>query len=236
LDREAVSFQTTRVHYGIWRWKLERESSNRLVKLWMEIEASGLDNDAKVELANVAWALASFERAYDVLVEDIVRAERAKNVGVPPVMKLLTGPYEDSLEYLLGMSLWMDLGDVLVAYRTIAERFGHLRRPARRKRIPIVVADIEREIGILKARTLPELSPEPVTKLANSILHETWHPNGPRTLAFELYWKGTHGESLDFAVADFRGSLKALVEQTLRQTYEFVLDVLQRHTATSQSS
>jgi hypothetical protein len=89
------------------------------------------------------------------------------------------------------MSLWMDLADVLVSYRTIVERFGHLRRAPRRKRISIDVFDIDREIGILRSRALPELSAERVTILANRLLHETWHPGGTRTLGFELYWKGT---------------------------------------------
>jgi hypothetical protein len=70
-----------------------------------------------------------FIRAYDGLLEDIVRAERARNVGVPAVMKVFTGPYPDSLDYMIAMSLWMDLGDVLVAYRTIMDRLGHLRTP-----------------------------------------------------------------------------------------------------------
>ena len=29
-----MSFETIREYYGIWRWKIERQSSNRLVKLW----------------------------------------------------------------------------------------------------------------------------------------------------------------------------------------------------------
>jgi hypothetical protein len=202
--------------------------------LWAEISASSLDDDTKVELVNVAWALAAFEKAYNVLFEDIMRAERARNVGVPPMMKFLTGPYEDSLDYLVGMSLWMDLADVFVSYRTIVERFGHLRRPARGKRIPMVVADIEREIETLEARRLPELSTAPVMELANTVLHETWHPGRARTLAFELYWKGTDPETLDFTEADFRGSLDALVEETLTQVHEFILAVPRRQDALDQ--
>ncbi len=229
MDEETVSLQTVREHYGIWRWKIERESSNKIVKIWAEIAASSIDNGTKTELANVAWALASFEKAYDVLVEDIVRAEGARNTGVPPVMKFFTGPYEDSLDYLIGMSLWMDLADVLVSYRTIVERFGHLKRPARRKKIPMIVTDIEREIQTLEARRLPELSTKPATALADTVLHETWHPSGAHTLNFELYWKGTEPKTLDFTNGDFRGSLDALVANTLKQVNEFILAVLQRH-------
>lgn len=142
-------------------------------------------------------------------------------------MSFLTGPYEGSLDYLLGMSLWMDLGDVLISYRTIVERFGHLRRPARRRRLPMAVTEVERQIGILEAKQLPELSGEPITKLADRILHETWHPNASQALGFQLYWTDTDPKSLDFSEGDFKGSLKALVEGTLRQVYEFILAALQ---------
>jgi hypothetical protein len=97
VSESRVSTETLREHYGIWRWRIERDSSNRLVQLWVKIGASNLDNDTKVDLVNVAWALASFERAYDVLVADMGRAEHAHNVGVPAVMSFLTGPYEGSL-------------------------------------------------------------------------------------------------------------------------------------------
>jgi hypothetical protein len=227
MSESSVSFETLQEYYGIWRWRIERDSSNRLVQLWARIGASSLDNDTKIGLANVAWALASFERAHDVLVADIARAEHAHNAGVPAVMSFLTGPYEGSLDYLLGMSLWMDLGDVLISYRTIVERFGHLRRPARRQRLPMAVTEVERQIGILDAKQLPELSGEPITKLADRILHETWHPHASQALGFQLYWKDTDPKSLDFAEGDFKGSLKALVESTLGQVYEFILAALQ---------
>ena len=54
MDAEMVSSQTLREHYGFWRWRLERESSNRLVELWADIGSSSLDHAAKVSLANVA--------------------------------------------------------------------------------------------------------------------------------------------------------------------------------------
>ena len=78
MDEETVSLQTVREHYGIWRWKIERESSNKIVKIWAEIAASSIDNGTKTELANVAWALVfcknvSFSlRAFDA-GEDLVR-------------------------------------------------------------------------------------------------------------------------------------------------------------------
>jgi hypothetical protein len=227
VDAGRVRFETIREHYGIWRWKIERQSSNRLVTLWTQIGSSSLDDAAKVSLANVAWALASFERSYGVLVEDIVRAERARNVGVPAVMKVLTGPYQDSLDYLLAMSLWMDLGDVLVAYRTIMDRFGHLRNAARGKSPAWPKADVDRELAILEARRIPELSIDSMRDLAAAILHLTWHPNKDATLAVQLYWKGDEPMTLDFAEGDLRGRLNTLVEETLEQVCEFILAVLQ---------
>ena len=176
---------------------------------------------------NVAWALASFERSYDVLVEDIVRAETARNVRVPAVMKVLTGPHPDSLDYLIGMSLWMDLGDVLVAYRTIMDRFGHLRTTARGKSPALPKADVDRELTTLEARRLPELSSDSMRDLAGAILHLTWHPNKEPTLTFQLYWKGYDPKTLDFAEGDLRGRLNTLVEETLKRVYEFILAVLQ---------
>jgi hypothetical protein len=233
MDAEMVSFETVQHHYGIWRWRIELESSNRLVRVWSEIDASGLADDTKVRLANVAWAVAAFERAYDVLLADIVRAEQARNVGVPPVMAFLSGPYGSSLEYLLGMSLWMDLGDVLVAYRTIAKRLERLRERqiARRSATPWSAADIDREIRILEARTLPELSTEPMTILAGTILHDTWDPSKGLTLAFRLYWKGSNPAALDFAEGDFRGALATLFDETVEQVGGFIRGALERHAA-----
>jgi hypothetical protein len=92
VDSEMVSTQTLREHYGFWRWQVERASSSRLVGLWAKIGSASLDHAAKVSLANVAWALASFERSYDILGEDIVRAERARNEGVPTPIAVLSGP------------------------------------------------------------------------------------------------------------------------------------------------
>jgi hypothetical protein len=226
VDSETVSTQTLREHYGFWRWQVERASSNRLVKLWAGIGSSSLDHAAKVSLANVAWALAAFERSYDILREDIVRAERARNEGVPTPMAVLSGPYQDSLDYSIGMPLWIELGDVLVAYRTIMDRFRRLRAPARRKNPAWAGAHVERELAILEARRLPELSTDSMRVLADTILHLTWHPNKDSSLAFQLYWKGTDPETLDFAEGDLRGSLNALVEETLRQVYEFIQAVL----------
>ena len=238
MDAETVRLATVRDHYGVWRWRIERDSSNRLVNAWAEIDAAGLADDTKVRLANVAWAAAAFERTYDVLLADILRAEQARNVGVPAVMALLTGPYEHSLDYLLGMSLWMDLGDVLVAYRTIADRLKRLKegRIVRRSATPWSAGDVDREVRILQDRRLPDLSSEPVTILAGTILHDTWDPRVGLTVAFQLYWKGSDPQTLDFAEGDFRDALATLVDETVKQVNEFMSGALGRHAAANRAA
>lgn len=233
MDAEMVSFETVQEHYGIWRWRVEKDSSNQLVELWSKIDASGLADDTKVRMANVAWALAAFERAYDVLLADIVRAEKARNEGVPPVMAMLTGPYEGSLDYLLGMGLWMDLGDVFVAYRTVAKRLGRLgeRRIARRSATPWSAADVDREVRAFQDRRLPELGADPVTVMAGTILHNTWDPSVELSLAFRIYWKNSNPETLDFAEGDFREALAKLVDETVEQVRGFIAGMLERHAA-----
>ncbi len=54
---ETVSTETLQQHYGWWRWRIERDSSNRLVRLWALIGDSSLPDDTKVRLADVAWAM-----------------------------------------------------------------------------------------------------------------------------------------------------------------------------------
>ena len=88
----------------------------------MRISASTtLDDKAKVGLTDLAWSTAAFERSYRVLMEDILRAERVRNDGAPAIMVHFTGPYEQSLLYLVTTSLWMDLGEFLTAFRTIPQ-------------------------------------------------------------------------------------------------------------------
>ena len=120
-------------------------------------------------------------------------------------MAVLSGPCQDSLDYLIGMSLWMDLGDVLVAYRTIMDRFRHLRTTARRQSPPWPKADVYRELATLEARRPPELSTDSMRALAARIAHLTWHPNRNSALDFQLDWKATDPETLDLAAGDLRG-------------------------------
>jgi hypothetical protein len=159
---EDVSTGTLQDHYQVWRWRLELESSRRFVELWKKIGASNLGDSEKLILVDVAWALASFERGYDLLIADIARAERARNQGVPAVMDVLTGPYKDSLDYLIAASLWMDLGDVLVWYRAIVDRLGHLIGSARKGRVLVTESEIRHQLNVLNGRKLPELSSKSV--------------------------------------------------------------------------
>jgi hypothetical protein len=236
MNADVVSFKTVMEHYGIWRWRIELEPSNRLVEAWSAINASALADETKVKLTDVAWAAAAFERAYHVLLADIVRAEKARKEGVPALMWFVTGKYKDQLYYLLTMSLWMDLADVFVAYRTIPARLKQIKRHGKR-RAPWTEADIRRELDAFEARTLPELSQEPVTRLADWVLHHSWDTSRSWDtskgfdLSVQLYWKDSDPSTLDFAEGDFRASLSTLVDETLEQVDNFISGALQRHAA-----
>lgn len=214
MAAEYVSFETVRTYHGIWRWKLERDASNRLVKSWQTVHGSELHPEAKTRLMNVSWSLATFERSYHMLASDARRAEQARSEGVPAIMALLTGPYEQSLEYLMTMSLWMDLGEVLAAYRTVVDRFAQLKGPARRGRLPVAQDVVEEELSVLRGRQLPALSAEPVSRLANRVLHEAWHPTDYDALGLEIHWKERDGDYfVDFGHGDVRDELLTLTEK-----------------------
>jgi hypothetical protein len=222
---ETVSFETTRQHYGVWRWAIERSASARLVRLWAEINDSSLPDDTKVRLADVAWALGAFQRAHEVLQEDCIRAEKARRDGVPAVMAVLTGPWSNSLDYLIAMGLWMDLGDVLVAYRTIPERLRKAMTSRAVLRDPSTKwtkADVDQQLAILQGRTLPGLGSEPVTRMAGTILHHSWDPSAQPSQSLILAWKGPNNETVDFAEDDVREALTTLVDDTLDQVYGFI--------------
>lgn len=223
MSPESVSFETVRTHHGIWRWKLEREASNKLVKSWQAVHDSDLHSEAKTALMNVAWSLAAFERSFHMMSSDAHRAEQARRDGVPAIMGLLTGPHERSLEYLLTMSLWMDLGEFLSAYRTVTDRFAHLKGPARRGHLPVTQGVVEAELSELQGRVVLALSTEPVAKLANRVLHEAWHPTGEDALRLEIHWKERDGDPfVDFAITDVRDELLTMTENTLSQVRDFI--------------
>ena len=80
---------------------------------------------------------------------------------------------------------------------------------------------------------MPEISPEPVTRLADWVLHHSWDTTRSWDtskgfdLSVQLYWKGENLSSLDFAEGDFRTSLDTLVDETLGQVDSFIRDALQ---------
>jgi hypothetical protein len=127
-------------------------------------------------------------------------------------MALLSGSFgSDSLDYHLALSLWMDLADVLVWYRTIRDRLGNLKGSARAGEVPVAAADIEHECNILDRRVLAEFGNTKVTRLANNLLHHSWHPTKAFEVSIKLYWKGPESKTVDFAEAgDVRASLRQL--------------------------
>ena len=230
---QSISFEQTRAQYRIWRWRLEQPSSARFVRTWSEIGASTFDESARLALANVAWGLAALERAWAVLLEDAARLESVKREGAPAIMHFLSGPYERSLEYVLGTSLWMDLGDVLAAYRTVVERFSLLKGPARRGSLRPFVDTVTGELAVLQQRRVPTLSNDTLSRLANRVLHESWHPLGNRELAFELHWRGDTGQEVDFAPDPVIDALGTEIEETSGQVNAFFDIVLGRSSLTA---
>jgi len=226
---ETVSVETLARHYGQYRWVLERDSASRFAGLWGRIGASGLQGRDKETLTNVIWALASLERALQVLEADAKRAEEVANEGAPAVMLMLSGSYgPKSLEYLLATSLWMDLGEVLTAYRTLQMRLGHLLQAVRGRRIPLTRPEFDAEVATLEVRRLPELGNRPIRELANNLLHQDWHPT-TRGVAFAWAWSGKEGDrKVNFTEeGDLRESLFAVVGHTVDQ----IASLVQRVTA-----
>jgi hypothetical protein len=225
MDEETVSVETLARHYRQYRWVLERESAMRFAGLWSFIGASDLQDGDKETLINIIWGLASLERSLQVLEADAARAEEVMNEGTPAPMLLLSGPYgPKSLEYLLATGLWMDLSEVLTAYRTLQMRLGHLRRSARGGRLPVTPQEIDSQISRLDARRLPELGRRPIRELANNLLHQDWHPTAPG-VDFGWVWSGNEGErKVNFTEeGDLRESLFTVIEETVEQIRTLVV-------------
>jgi hypothetical protein len=221
-NENMVSVATLAEHYGQYRWTLERDSARRFAGLWAQISASSLQDRDKKTLTNVIWALASLERAFQVLESDAKRAEKVINEGAPAVMTFLSGPYVGSLQYLLATGLWMDLGEVLAAYRTLQDRFGHLRRLVRRAG-PLTEQDFHAEKAALEARRLPELGTQPIRQLATNVLHHYWHPTTPG-VEIAWAWTGKEGEqTVNFTeTGDLRESLFTVIGETVDQVVSLV--------------
>jgi len=121
------------------------------------------------------------------------------------------------------------LGDVLVAYRTIPMRLKRVmtaRTVLRATGTKWTETDVDQQMDLLRARMLPGLGSDPVTEMANTVLHHTWEPSARQDLGIHLCWKGPHQQAVDFAEDDVREDLTRLVEETLRQFYSFIQDQL----------
>ncbi|NMO57307.1 hypothetical protein HH310_39810 [Actinoplanes sp. TBRC 11911] len=142
MTDERVSIAAAFQQYGFYRWKIERDPARRFEKYWAKVGACSRSDRTKVRLTEVLWALASFERSHEIMENNAIRVEDARNEGVPVMMALLSGSFgADSLDYHLALSLWMDLADVLGWYRSIRDRLG-LKGSARANEIPLSVAEI----------------------------------------------------------------------------------------------
>lgn len=224
MAEETVSVQTLARHYGHYRWVLERDSAGRFAGLWGQIGASSLQDGDKETLTNVIWALASLERASQVLEADAKRAEEVENAGAPAAMTLLSGPHgANSLQVLLATGLWMDLGEVLTAYRTLEDRLGHLLQAVRAGRVPLTKDEFAAQVAALEARRLPELGNQPIRELATNLLHHYWHPTTPG-VNITLAWSGEDGgRKVNFTgQGDLRESLFTVVGETGDQVVSLV--------------
>lgn len=231
-----VSFKEIANHYNLHRWRLERPASTRLLGVLVRLAGSSLRESDRACAANVAWAVASLERAYSFLVANLGRAEDASNVGVPPIMAYLTGPYKISLDHLLATSLWMDLAEVLVCYRTVIERIGKLKGPARRCRLSVTTSEIDQLVDQLNREVITQMSAEPVRELANTVLHHSWHPDRTgRKVDLTLAFLGQRPNiEVDFTQGGFRDALHQLVVRTVEDTVALVERATQeRHTQPS---
>src|SRR6266851_10510769 len=148
-------------------------------------------------------------------------------MGAPASVAFLTGPYGESLDYLVATSLWMDLADVLVSYRTLVNRLGHLRGHIRRRFISMDMSDFDSQFDSLNNKALPEISGDTVRRLADRLVHESWHPGGTSELTFRLYWKGDNQQTVDFAESNAREALDSLIEDTTMQLRDFIRRILE---------
>jgi hypothetical protein len=67
------------------------------------------------------------------------------------------------------MSLWVDLADVLVWYRTVIERLGKLKGPARRSRLSVTASEIDQLIDRLNGAVLSQLSADPLRLVVSTV-------------------------------------------------------------------
>ncbi len=160
-------------HYNIHLWHIEGPPADHLEGLLIRIAGSRLDASRQAKLGNVVWGLASTERAWVTLNQNWVRVQGWLNEGAPPLLHLQR--YEGSLLRLGAATLWMDLAQTMIWYRTIRDRLRKLKGDHRALRVPLV--KIEGHESRLTHRRMPEFEGHSLIELADRLLHRSWHPN-----------------------------------------------------------
>ena len=84
---------------------------------------------------------------------------------------------------------------MLVWYRAFVDRLGHVRTAVRKGRITLSLPELEQELSTANARVIIEFGSERVRNLADTLLHNSWHPTTP-DIAFPLYWRQIDGRSV----------------------------------------
>lgn len=143
---------------------------------------------------------------------------------------LSTGHYgTDSLHYLMATGLWMDLGDVLTAYRTVADRLRLLLKGVRAGRVTLTPDELAAEMTALESRRLSELSGQPLREMADNLLHRSWRPT-TSTVAFTWAWTtGQDGrQTINFIES---GDLRESVFEVIGETVDQIVDLARRLTA-----
>ncbi|HCT75316.1 MAG TPA: hypothetical protein DGG94_04305 [Micromonosporaceae bacterium] len=234
MSTDRVPVEDIEKHYGLHRWHIEKDPSNWFGRMSLAIAKSPLDRRDQVVLTNTCMAVASFARAHNALVANVRRFERALNEGVTPIEKFLTGSSEAALHVLFLTSLWMDLSDTLVWYRSIADRLSHLRNGVRARRVFLTDDELNEVLDTLNVEVVAELSPSPLRDLANNLLHQSWHPSA-QDVGLHIFRRSTHPITIDFSEqGDTLESLGNLVEETRKRIETFVGEVVKSAATRSQ--
>jgi hypothetical protein len=93
--------------------------------------------------------------------------------------------------------------------------------------MPMSKEEFEAGLNRLRERQVASLSTLPVTKLANRVLHEAWHPTQDDALGLTILWKERDGSAyVDFGIENVRDQLLVLTEETRQQVKDFIARVL----------
>ncbi len=165
-ESATVSVSTLKLHHGYYRWAIERESASRSVRLWSRLGSSKLIETDKITLRNVLWAIAAMERSYRTLEINVDR--RLWHVMKACHLSWLSCPGHTVVSRWtsLGQSLWLDLADVLVWYRAVVDRLGHVRCGSQRADTPFA-ARTRAELSTANTRVISEFGGKRVRKLAD---------------------------------------------------------------------